>query len=323
MRYLLFILLLINNISVSAQQRDTVEYLLDYWWKPCAPSKAMYYRMSYREGDIWHVKDYYLKEKTLQMDATALDDSCKKRHGMAFFYHPNGRLSEKTRYVNDTIEGLSKRYDSSGRLIDSVLFKKGIPWKFSYAWYSSGKLKYKGVYDDSGKGVGEEWYYYEDGTLSDHGYTTVGLIKSSVWTYYYRSGIISCKEYCNNGKILSKECYDESGNLMKGKCDDDNYEDWRRLLRKKLQNMKDRVRYGLSEEQRVMMQEVINANPAIILNFCVDENGNVSVTIVKGVNAEVDKILLYVLDDWPKLSPVKSKNRRVKQCMDMPLPLRD
>lgn len=315
MRYILFILLLINNLSVSAQQRDTVEYLLDYWWKPCAPSKAMYYRMSYREDGLWHVKDYYLKEKTLQMDATALDDSCKKLHGMAFYYYPNGKLSGKARYVNDTLEGLRRNYDSSGKLTDSTLFKKGMPWKFGYKWYSSGKLKYNGIYDDSGKGVGEEWYYYEDGTLSDHGYTTTGHLEDSIWTFYYKSGVISCQDYYNNGKRVKRECYNELGKLENKPCEDtepdfiESYETFYFKLKKKLRD-------------RVSTRYKFDEGAEVLLKICIDENGYMSkVEMVKGIRPDIDSLIIEVLHNIERFTPARYENRPVVSCDVQEVPL--
>lgn len=320
MRYL-FMLISLLQFGTAFGQKDTVEYYFDYQWKPCKPVSGCYYRRTYKEGDLWRVKDYYLSTRTLQMDGTSLDDSGNIDHGMFYFYHENGRLSEKGRFVRDTIEGLVKKYDTSGRLIDSALYKKGLPWKFWYQWYSNGTLKYKGVFDDSGYGKGEAWFYWEDGKPADHAYLSAGNKLDSVLTHYNQSGIICCKDYYKNGERIRRECYGPNGLLLQGSCEDRG-SDWagsRREFRKKMQSMKDRLRYTASDEVKALIKKL---NGDMVIRMCVNEEGTVSASLIKGLDPLVDKFIMDILSDWPKVKPAIINNRPQEECAEEAIPIR-
>ncbi len=314
MRYLLFIFCLFDALS-SYAQKDTVEYYQDYWGRACKPVNGYTYRRVYNEGNIRHVKDYYVKERTLRMDGTCLDDSGYTWHGMNYQYHTNGKLAEKVRYVHDTLEGLLKAYNFEGLLVDSELYKHDMPWKFSYSWNCYGKLVFKGVYDDSGSGIGEEWSYYDDGALADHGLTTTGYKKDSVWTYYYRSGGVSCKDYYKAGEKLKRECFDKDGQIQLKNCEDAEpvFIDSKEVLINKL-------RYRIWD--RMTRRYTFEEGAWIVVNLCVSETGAMTANLVQGVKPDVDKVIIEALNGMSKATPARKFNRPTVSCEDIYISLR-
>lgn len=221
MKNILLLISLLCSLSVSAQQSDTVEHYLNFIGKVCEPQYARYYELAYRDGKLWKVKRFHLSTQNKAMEGyyeKYANDTFSVEQGMFFNYHENGKIMQKVRFYNGLKEGVLKGYDSTGKLIDSGLYKKGVPYKIHYKWSDGGAVVFKGVYDTTGKGIGEEREYYEDGTLSSYGKTGINGLKDSVWSYYYINGKLSSVETYVMDSMVSAVCYNPDGNVSSEDC---------------------------------------------------------------------------------------------------------
>lgn len=224
MKKLLTLLIILNlSTSLFAQQpTDTVEYYMNYDGVACSPDSAYYYRLAFKDGNWWKVKDFYVIQQVKRMEgyfAVYKDGQFDNRQGVFFYYHPNGRLDNKVRYTNNKRDGVYKAYNENGLLIDSAFYKYDELIKSRHKWNDNGSLIFKGVYTDNGSGPGTEELYFDDGKLSAAGKVINGMYKDSLWTYYHNNGTISCTEFYEYGLSKERKCYDSSGKA-EGDCEE-------------------------------------------------------------------------------------------------------
>ncbi len=102
---------------------------------------------------------------------------------------PNtGKLAFKGAYRNDKPEGVHRKYNAEGEVIESKIYSEGI-------------LLFEGIVDDEGNRQGLWREYYETGELKAEGEYRDNL-KVKNWKYYYRNGDV-----------------EQSGNYIKGMPD--------------------------------------------------------------------------------------------------------
>jgi TonB family protein len=309
------------------------EYFVDFDKKRCVPEAGSYYRVVKKENEVWQVKDYYINERSLQMDGQYADDSLQVPVGMFYWHHNNKQLERKGRFIEGKMEGMWKAYSTDGKLTDSSLYKNGDPYKFSYRWHDNGNKKFIGVYNDDGSG--EETAYYEDGKLDMYGKYTTGYDKDSIWTYNYKNGKIASREYFEKGRLVKLECFTVAG--MMDVCDIDldtaNY----RLKEKKERQDKDMV-YSYTD---VMPKADYNVNrylsmtinyPAsarendvegkVYVQFIVNEDGKITDPKLVGngkAGGGLDEEALRVVGQMPKWKPGKVHHRPVKVYFTLPI----
>lgn len=299
----LLISLLISTLAF-AQSTDTVEYLMDLDSRRCVPEKSVYYRLAYRDGVLWKVKDYYLREKVKKSEgyfAKYENDTFTIRQGMTFTYHTNGLVANKVRYLNDKKQGVSKSYDTSGKLIDSAFYKNDIPYMLRYSWFSDGGIRFKGVYDTAATGIGEEWEYHKNGKLASYRKTIEGYKTDSIWTYYHENGEISCIEYYNTDSMTSIICYNENGSLSTDSC-------LRQLLPVPPYNVNmffgENLRYPEYARDN-------NIQGGVYVQFTIEKDGTVSnvKSIGRVIGGGCDEEAVRVVGQMPKWKPGKDHNR--------------
>src|SRR6478672_1541890 len=98
-----FFLVVVSVVSLHAQK---IEKYYDYLWKEVSdPSKARFYSLIEKKGNIWSRQDYFIHERSLQMQGYYKDADCKVEDGEFTFYYYNRRLQMKGRYVNGKKSG--------------------------------------------------------------------------------------------------------------------------------------------------------------------------------------------------------------------------
>ncbi len=153
--------------------------------------------------------------------------------------NPNtGKLDFKGAYRNGKPDGVHRKYDEDGNVIESKIYDNGIVlfegiidekgrkqdlWK---EYYRTGELKTKGSYRDNLK-VGNWVYYYINGEIEQKGDYLKGLA-NDIWTWFHNNGQIwreeeylfgkehgSSVEYNDIGVLVAKGDY--VGGLKDGK----------------------------------------------------------------------------------------------------------
>ncbi len=316
-KLLLLIALLMCNGVFAQGSKDTVEYFLNFENRKCEPDAAHYYRLAYKEGNWWIVKDYYLVEQIKYSEGIYEKyegDTFSVKQGVHYKIHKNGKVESKVRYVKDKKEGLEKSYDTTGRLTDSSLFKNGMPYKYAYQWYSNGNIKSKGIFDSVGNGSGEYWKYHENNNLSEYGKFSIGNKQDSVWTYYYENGVISSIETYKDDSLLAISCFDTSGTPLKTGCSAYKMPETGYDLAAFLSN---NMRYP--EEAK---DNGIQGRVEVL--FLVDKDGSIkdAKAISKYKGGGLDEEALRLIKIMPEWKPGLDHNRKVKVYYTQPITFR-
>lgn len=334
MRFTFFLVLYLCVLTVRAQSDadESVEYFLNPRKEKCPAEEGVYYRKATKKDGIWTVKDYYVAEKSMEMEGSYLDDSFRNANGTFFWFHKNKQLRKKGRFINGKKEGMWKGYSEAGNLTDSALFKQGLPLKFAYGFHDNGKPSMQGTYNEDG--TGEEIAWYEDGTTDYYGKYSAPYQMDSIWTYHYRNGVVACKEYFNRGILLKMECFDESGkNTSCAKGVDSFYGkeiileyDDAGMYHPYAEQMPEpsyNVNYFLSQNIRYPANAIEhNIQGKVNVSFVVDTNGKVSDFQLIGsgkAGGGLDEEALRVVRMMPKWKPAKYHNRPVQVFYTQPV----
>ncbi len=190
-----------------------------------------------------------------------------KQHGKAYLYYPSGALKAEEDYVNsfqdgwirtyfDTNgttkgapaiemqvkrgvrDGIFKRYDPQGHLLEEGFFRQNLPHGEYKEYYPSGQIRRKIVYD-LGTRIGQALHYHENGQVAKViDYKDREIQQSIVefdtsgnklreyqlykhkphgkWIEYYPGGAIKEKRQYKDGLLDGwVKTYDEQGHLQK------------------------------------------------------------------------------------------------------------
>jgi len=297
-------LILLAVILSSTTFAQKIETYYDYRWKETAPDKARFLGITEKTDSGWHRRDYFIQERSLQMDGTYEDSACKKPNGYFRYYHPNGRLDKSGHYFHGKKVGLWLSYHYNGMISDSTSYHYGQKIGNSYGWYENGYPSDSSTWNPDGSGVAVGWF--NNGNPSFGGRYAPGEKMQGKWMYYHRNGKPSATELYEDGKLINKQYYDEEGNSMdtvnrdKPATFPGGQEAWQKYLNKKL--------YFPSQ------YKFVNGDKAIvIIDAFIDEEGNVTdVTVSTPLHPAFDKIALDAIRKSPKWEPAISHNRKMR-----------
>jgi uncharacterized protein len=181
--------------------------------------KDGYFKEFAENGDLISVTKYVNGEK--QPDAQEIAKLDVQNE-----YWPNGKIRNSGTYRNGVAEGVYREYDTTGRIVKSMIYSAGNiagegivkedgvkdgPWK---EYYADGKLKAEGNYKDD-KRVGEWKFYYPDGKVEEIGKFSSAGKMTGVWKWYFASGqLLIEEEYVNGLKDGTHTEYDEEGKVV-------------------------------------------------------------------------------------------------------------
>ena len=102
------------------------------------------------------IKEFYA-EGTLSR-LYAVQKGTTVREGIAYSYHPNGKVAVEAPYKNGKLDGVFKSYFENGNVWQTIGYKAGIEEGISTMYFENGKKKSKEVYRDGVlDGMTEEW----------------------------------------------------------------------------------------------------------------------------------------------------------------------
>lgn len=303
--FLLFIFLFINS---NAQK---IEKFYDWQWKETTINAARFYTVIEKKDTAWHRRDYFIHEKTLQMDGYYLDSSCKIKNGLFYYFHPNKTLSSAGLYVNGKKQGVWRSYYSDGRMKDSTTYENGYIKDIRMEWYANGFPMDSLKYNSDGSAVQVSWF--NDGTPGSSGKYQNGK-KNGVWQYFHKNGKLSSLESFSNDAMINKEYFDEKGNSMKDTANNDcaasfpgGSKAWQKYISKNI--------FFPDEYQ------IVNADEAVVvISATIDEDGNVTNTeVYTPFYPAFDAIALKAVKKSPKWMPARNHNRNVQYQFIQPV----
>lgn len=295
-------ILLLINLYANAQK---IEKFLDYTDKETDVSNARYYVNIEKTGSGWQRKNYFIRERKLQMAGVYEDSSCQVPLGKFSYFHSNGLLKSSGDFIEGKKEGLWISYYNNGMTSDSTVYKKGNPVGTYLKWHRNGFVSDSAVLNEDGSGVEVTWF--DTGSPSSAGRYCSGHYQNGKWQYFHKNGKISAEEIYKNGWLVDRKYFDENGDLQPDTTNKDRtfefpggVEAWHKYLHKK----------GYFPPQ----YRITNADSVIVVvDAVIDENGKVGdVEIIVPFESAFDNIVKRVVQKSPDWIPAIDHNRKVK-----------
>lgn len=305
-------LLLLGIIIHAGLHAQTIEHYYDYAGKPSEPEEAISYSLVIRTDTGWYRRDYYTREKKLQMAGLYQDRDCTIPNGSFLYFYPNKQLSSSGKFAGGKKEGLWLRYHPNGMPQDSTSFYNGQPVGIQLSWHPNGYPRDSSVYRPDGSGAGISWF--NNGELSAAGFFSAGRRPDRKWLYFHKNGKPSCTETYDKGKLISRQHFDESGTLLADTTDIETeatfpggVEAWSKYLQKKLYFP---TQYKFKNGQKAV----------VVVSFTVSEEGTVEdVYVSTSLHPDFDRIAERVITQSPKWIPARSKNRHIRSYRKQPV----
>ncbi|MBN4051453.1 toxin-antitoxin system YwqK family antitoxin, partial [bacterium AH-315-M05] len=142
-----------------------------------------------KKQDVW--KEYYPFDNDKHVGTSRLKAEGmyknNKRTGEWIFYHENGVIEQKGKYVKGRPDEIWKWYYESGNLLREEHFERGIENGYLIEYSDSGTIITKGEFIDGDK---EGLWFYEVGDHREEGVYKNGK-REGIWRYYYDNGELS------------------------------------------------------------------------------------------------------------------------------------
>lgn len=306
----IFLLIILSLQSFLGKSQNKIEKYFDLNWKECDPFIARYYSIQVKEDTVWHRNDFYIPEKTLQMDGY-LKDGYKE--GWFTYFHVNGKISSKVFFKNGKKNGLVLSFYEDGKKKDSTYYLQDAIIGNAFSWFRNGELKTTMTLDSLGNQQGGYTSYFENKLTSAIGMYSKGLKKNGVWIYYHENGSKSAEINYVFGQMESKKCFDENG-AKQSDCDVELHKPEFPGGQKKFSNYMARKKswpanYRLTHDGKVR----------VIVEFTVDTKGKIKdITVVQPFHEEFDKVAIKAVEDMPDWKPARQFNRNISEKMKLP-----
>jgi antitoxin component YwqK of YwqJK toxin-antitoxin module len=303
-------LLLIFSISGNAQK---IEKVYDVNWKETTQANIRYYSVIVKKDSLWQRQNVYIPEKTVQMQGTFKDSSCKIKHGDFTYFYPNKNLQETGEYVNDKKEGIWLRLHTNKMLADSAFYVKGKIKGAKMKWDSDGNLRDSIHHKEDGTAVVVGWF--ENGQPSQVGRLDSNELKTGKWQFFYSDGKLSALVYFKNDTEITLEMFDKNGTITTDTS-----------LKRREAAFK-----GGNAEWRKYLERSVNANIAannrapvgrytVIIQFIVDIDGKIKdPEPLTNLGYGMEKEVIDVIRKGPKWEPAYYYGRPIKAYRKQPL----
>lgn len=200
----------------------------DKEWKETGKSNALYFRPLPlpRLGNLELLTDYYMKDKTIQMQGYIADKNHKSYVGDIFWFAPDGENRSGSSFINKTKQKKLTYYFDDGKVWktveygDSLKAGKTIEYKpdgtiLGEALYKNGLLESGTVGDISSR----EYSRYNKKRDSDETVSLPerkdGKVVEYKQVYYWKKNLKTAVEYSyRNGKLMLEKNFDENGHLI-------------------------------------------------------------------------------------------------------------
>lgn len=315
LRKALCLAVLFLTISISASAQYAKKYY-NYKWEECAPNVARYLSLTTKTDSGYYRRDYYLREKRLQMIGTFSDSLCKVPNGYFTYYYSNGMIKTFGRYKQKKQEGIWIGFHNNGLMSDSANYSNGQPTGTKLTWHPNGYLRDSLSLQEDRSGVMVSWF--DNGVPSAAGRCSANLKQDGKWKYYHKNGNLSSVEIYKDSKLVDKQYFNEKGELMKDTTNNDRIAEFKGGMEAWLKYITHKIYFPAN-------YKIINADMAIVVvSFIINEDGDVENVFTSSPFKEnFDQIAEKAIKKSPKWIPAMKHNRRVKQKMTQPLCFRN
>lgn len=305
-RYFFTILLFSLFSQINAQK---TEKFFDYKWIECKPNAARFYSITAKTDSGYCKKDYYIRERKLQMFGNYKDSLCQIKTGKFYFFHPNGSPESAGKYINNKKEGLWLSFYNDKMLRDSIVYLHDKQIGVGLSWYPNGYLS-DSLYTNE-DGSGGSISRFDNGSISSTGQYSAGHKQNGLWKYYHLNGKVSSLETYFDSDLIDKKYFDENGIRMTDTTNNDR-------LAKFSESDKDWNEFLGRTIDFPFNQRIINGDRAIVIvSFTINEDGETeNIFITTSFSEKFDREVENAIKKSPQWYPAIEHNRKVKCKFD-------
>lgn len=181
-----FLALLFFPLMCFAQKtgKDTLLRYFNTSLEPVKKKEAVFIGIAIKDVNGWNALVYNDSIKVI-MRGRYLDDDCRIREGIFFYYNDLGIRYMSGQYHQNKKTGWWQTWYPSGTIKDSVLFNNDLPQGIGVRYFASGTIESRGA--------------YKEGKLDGD------------WTWYHENGQVATREKYTAGLLSSLECFDSTG----------------------------------------------------------------------------------------------------------------
>ncbi len=303
------LLLFISFVQTNAQ--DTKKFY-NRQWKECQPNEARFLSITTKTDSGYYRKDYYIREKRLQMAGLYADSLCKIRNGFFAYYHSNGVPAHLERFRQNRKEGVAKSYYRNSYMADSAVYHDGKIVGVKLSWHENGYSRDSISLQEDESGVSASWF--DNGMPSSAGRFSKDIKQNGKWVYYHKNGQVSSIEIYDQSKLVDKQYFDEQGELMKDTTNNDRMAQFKGGIEGFVHYIKRNVRFP-------SQYRIVNGKRALVeVSFTINEEGNIeNVYTISSLAEPFDKEVESAILKSPKWEPARNHNRTIKQKYTMPV----
>ena len=273
---------------------------------------ARFYTIIEKKDSLWNRKDFFIYEKSLQMEGNYKEVECKTEEGLFTYYHSNKVIESTGNYKNGKRDGLWYRYHTSGLMYDSVTYNMGNVTGQRQRWHKNGVPMDSTVLASDGSGVEVSWF--DNGNPSSAGRFGPGKKQTGKWQYFHKNGNLSASEVYNNGQLVSRTYFSEDGKELSDTANKDREANFKGGIRQwqnyLLKHLKFPSQWQFSEGTQAI----------VFVDWVVDEEGIIQDAEVTGsLHPDFDKIALEAIKKSPKWVPAIDHNRKIKAYRRQPV----
>ncbi|MCK9205830.1 MAG: energy transducer TonB [Salinivirgaceae bacterium] len=285
---------------------QNIEKFCDYKWEVCEPNLARYYSQISKTDFGYYRRDYYIREKRLQMLGNYSDSLCEVKNGSFLFYHANGVPHSSGKYIQNKKEGLWISYYNNGIMKDSTVFLNGKIIEKSLSWHPNGYLSDSISLNDDRSGVKVSWF--DNGIPSVAGKYSSDMKQNGRWKYFHKNGVVSSIEIYDESKLVNKQYFNEKGKFVSDTTNTDRQAQFKGGDQEWLKYLSNQIYFPDG-------YKIANADTAkVVVTFTVNENGEIeNVFTSNSFDKRFDKIAENAIKKSPKWIPAIEHNRNVKQ----------
>jgi len=302
LKKIFFLVLLFLITQLNAQK---TEKFFDFKRKECKPNVARFYSLVVKTDSGYCRKDFYVRERKLQMYGNYKDSLLQFPTGKFYYFHTNGSPEAGGKYVNGEKEGPWLSFYINKMLSDSTVYIHGKQTGTSLSWHPNGYLSDSIYSNEDGSGFSVSWF--DNGSISARGKYSAGHKQDGLWKYYHINGKNSSLETYSDSKLIDKKYFDEDGIQMNDTTNHDrpakysnNHDDWLKYIDKK-------IYYPFNAN-------IINGDTAVVIvNYTINEDGMVENVFTSTTFSErFDREVENAIKESPQWYAAIEHNRKVK-----------
>jgi Uncharacterized protein conserved in bacteria len=302
----LTILLILSVTQLHAQK---TEKFYDFRWKECKTNEARFYSLIEKIDSGYCRKDFFIRERKLQMYGNYKDSLLQIRTGKFYFFYANGNPLAVERFVNNKKEGLTLAFHNNKMLKDSCVYSHGKQIGLRLSWHSNGILSDSIYTNADGSGFAVSWF--DNGSISSRGKYSAGHNQDGLWKYYHKNGKISSLETYHDSVLIDKKYFDEEGIQMNDTTNHDR-------LASYAKDSTDWIKYLRKNTYYPFNQKIINGDEAVVVvTFTVNEDGMIeNVYTSTPFSEKFDRVVVQAIKNSPGWYPAINHNRTVKSVFN-------